>query len=47
MTLAHGLYIDDVLWFVIPVGLSILLLRWAERRARERNQDDDEPESSD
>ena len=36
ITLAHGFYIDDILWFVIPVGLSLWVLRWAERRARER-----------
>ena len=34
--LAHGLYIDEVLWFAIPVGLSLWVLRWAERRARTR-----------
>jgi hypothetical protein len=38
ITLAHGLYIDDLLWFVVPVGLSLLALRWAERRAREKAQ---------
>jgi hypothetical protein len=36
ITLAHGLYIDELLWFVVPVGLSLLALRWAERRAREK-----------
>ena len=34
--LAHGLYIDEILWFAIPVGLSLLVLRWAERKARVR-----------
>lgn len=34
--LAHGLYIDEFLWFAIPVGLSLWVLRWAERRARTR-----------
>lgn len=34
--LAHGLYIDEILWFAIPVGLSLWVLRWAERRARMR-----------
>lgn len=33
---AHGMYIDDILWFAIPVGLSLFLLRWAERKARAR-----------
>jgi len=36
ITLAHGLFIDDILWFAIPVGLSLLVLRWAERKARAR-----------
>ncbi|MEX1004642.1 MAG: hypothetical protein WD990_04515 [Acidimicrobiia bacterium] len=33
---AHGLYLDEFLWFAIPVGLSLWVLRWAERRARAR-----------
>lgn len=36
ISLAHGLYIDEILWFAIPVGLSLWVLRWAERRARAR-----------
>ncbi|HVR32502.1 MAG TPA: hypothetical protein VMS74_07310 [Acidimicrobiia bacterium] len=36
ITLAHGLYIDDFLWFAVPVGLSLWGLRWAERKARAR-----------
>lgn len=36
ISLAHAFYIDEILWFVIPVGLSLWVLRWAERRARER-----------
>lgn len=36
MIFAHGMYIDDILWFAIPVGLSLALLRWAERKARAR-----------
>lgn len=36
ISLAHGLYLDELLWFVIPVGLSLWVLRWAERRARTR-----------
>jgi hypothetical protein len=36
ISLAHGLYIDEILWFAIPVGLSLWVLRWAERRARTR-----------
>jgi hypothetical protein len=37
---AHGMYIDDILWFAIPVGLSLWLLRWAERKARARAEAD-------
>ncbi|MEX1043502.1 MAG: hypothetical protein WD020_02590 [Acidimicrobiia bacterium] len=37
---AHGMYIDDILWFLIPVGLSLGLLRWAERKARARAEAD-------
>jgi hypothetical protein len=33
---AHGMYVDDILWFAIPVGLAIYGMRWAERRARAR-----------
>jgi hypothetical protein len=33
---AHGMYIDDILWFAVPVGLAIYGMRWAERRARAR-----------
>ena len=36
ISLAHGLYIDEILWFAIPVGLSLWVLRWAERKARVR-----------
>lgn len=36
IALAHGLFLDDFLWLVIPVGLSLLVLRWAERRARSK-----------
>lgn len=36
ISLAHGLYIDEILWFAIPVGLSLWVLRWAERKARAR-----------
>jgi hypothetical protein len=36
ISLAHGWYIDEFLWFVIPVGLSLWVLRRAERRARTR-----------
>lgn len=36
ITFAHGLYLDELLWFVVPVGLSLWALRWAERRARDK-----------
>lgn len=36
MVLAHGSGIDDILLFVVPVGLAMFALRTAERRARER-----------
>jgi hypothetical protein len=36
MVLGHGSGIDDILLFVIPVGLAILALRAAEKRAKTR-----------
>lgn len=36
ISLAHGFYFDEFLWFVVPVGLSLLVLRWAERKAKAR-----------
>ena len=36
ISFAHGMYIDEILWFAIPVGLALLVLRWAERKARLR-----------
>lgn len=30
---AHGSGIDDVLWFLVPVVLALVVLRRAERRA--------------
>lgn len=36
MIFAHGLFIDDVLWFAVPVGVALVVLRWAERTARRR-----------
>lgn len=45
ITLAHGLYLDEFLWFAIPVGLALWVFRWAERRARARAEaEDPEPE---
>lgn len=39
--LAHGTGIDDVLVFVGVVGVSIVVLRIAERRARRRAEQAD------
>jgi hypothetical protein len=36
MVIAHGSGIDDILLFVIPVGLAVFALRAAERRAKAR-----------
>ncbi|HSJ27901.1 MAG TPA: hypothetical protein VLB67_06790 [Acidimicrobiia bacterium] len=33
---AHGLYLDELLWFVIPVGLALWAMKRTERRARAR-----------
>jgi hypothetical protein len=43
---AHGLYLDELLWFVIPVGLALWAMRSAERRARARAEAEEgqEPE---
>lgn len=38
MVLAHGSGIDDILLFVVPVGLAMFALRTAERRARQRQE---------
>lgn len=48
--LAHGLYLDELLWFAIPVGLSLWVLRWAERKARTRAEaegSEDEADTAD
>jgi hypothetical protein len=47
ITFAHGLYFDELLWFVVPVGLSLWALRWAERRAREKAEAADAGEGTD
>ena len=47
---AHYWGIDEVGVFVIPAVLAILLLRWAEKRAkakREAEERDDEPTNVD
>lgn len=46
-TLAHYWGIDEVGVFIVPVVLAIVLLRWVEKRARRRTQDESgEPEES-
>ena len=47
ISLAHGLYIDEILWFAIPVGLSLWVLRWAERKARARAESEAAPPEDD
>ena len=42
-TLAHLGGIDEIGVFVVPAVAAILVLRWAERRARKRGES---PESS-
>jgi hypothetical protein len=41
IVVAHGMYIDDILWFVIPVAGALWFLRWSERRARDRAESTD------
>lgn len=45
--IAHQGGWDEVLMFVIPAALAILGLRWAERRARHRAEEDQEPTTND
>lgn len=40
--LAHYWGIDEIGVFVVPAVLALLALRWAERRARERFESDEE-----
>ncbi len=44
-SLAHYGGIDEIGVFVVPAVAVILLLRWAERRAREREDHDDADET--
>jgi hypothetical protein len=44
---AHYWNIDEIGVFVVPAVAALLVLRWAERRARTRGENDvegDEPE---
>jgi hypothetical protein len=45
VVIAHGSGIDDVLWFLIPVVLAMLVLRRAEKRAAKPPADTDPVES--
>ncbi len=40
IVLAHEGGWDEILMFAIPAGLAIFGLRWAEKRARKRAQDE-------
>lgn len=42
--LAHQGGWDEIVLFLVPAVGAILLVRWAERRAR-RNRDDEDPET--
>jgi hypothetical protein len=41
--LAHYGGIDEIGLFLIPAVLAILALRWAEKRARRRAEEDEAP----
>jgi len=43
---AHYLGIDEVGVFVIPAVLAIVLLRWAEKRARAKRDEDADKETN-
>ncbi|MDX1449300.1 MAG: hypothetical protein R3246_09580 [Acidimicrobiia bacterium] len=47
ISLAHNFYIDELLWFVVPVGIALWVLRVAERKARERREAEEAAESAD
>ena len=46
ITLAHYWGIDEVGVFVVPAVAAILLLRWAEKKAKERREAEPEPEKA-
>lgn len=46
ITLGHGFYLDELAWFVIPVAVSLWLLRRTERKARARDEAESGSESS-
>lgn len=41
MTIAHLGGIDEIGVFVVPAVLAILALRWAEKRARKRQEEEE------
>ena len=43
---AHGSGIDDVLWFLVPVVLALVVLRRAERRAAKARSESDSVETA-
>jgi hypothetical protein len=46
MPFAHYWGIDEVGVFVIPAVLAIVLLRWAEKKARARSEGEEEMEKT-
>lgn len=44
---AHTGGLHDIAWFVVPVALALVVLRLAERRARQRAETEDEEPSAD
>jgi hypothetical protein len=45
--LAHYGGVDEIGVFVVPVVAAILILRWAERRARHKTEGDDHDSEGD
>lgn len=43
---AHGSGIDDVLWFLVPVILALVVLRRAEKRASKSASESDSVEAA-
>lgn len=43
---AHYGGIDEIGFFVVPVVLAIVLLRWAEKRAKAKRNEDGDQETS-
>lgn len=47
LVLAHYWGIDEIGVFVVPAVLAILALRWAEKRAKARSENQRERDASD